>query len=664
MGILKFSNFINKNLNIGTKEFTLHNNKLKFIANHILVDISFLIYNIYELIESELNDIIKMLICKKGNKKIIEKHVLEIISRDYYKDIIKPEHVENIDTFNEKLKNIDLIDIIKTKLVDVLLFYIENIHYKEYIKNIIIVFDGIPSLSKIIKQKQRKIKKILEHKKKKENFSKVEGILNGNTLRLYDVLTNKQFISEKYNININIGEYEKYKYYINKHIYPNSNIIIALEKYIKSSITNYNLVVLNSSLCGEADNKIFKYIYSNNLDGELYIHTTDSDLLYQSVIQSCYYKIMSRNVNINLCKYIKTFNMDTIQCIKCSNILDSISSIYNKLKPSNLSFRYEVIVDLFLIFYFFGNDNLPCSLEISPEIKIEKFIIFHIESLNSSNIIKYTPEIKFDIYNFLKYVKILQNNISKLLTEVKLTKYFKLNNILYNILIENYNMEEILDLYKNYISYKRNELSDEQLEELYDDDLRKKCNYKYDEKYLNFFNKYDKLIEENINYYDNKYNGMYLLNKNIINVNDYYTNLINYINITAVQDVQSEYPFLYENCNIEHYEIYEKMKYDRDIIDNYLNLFYYMINSLFDSMKRFKSNNIIYFKYLYCPKIEHIIKYLEENDLEEIVNNWEAKILEQNNITLSANIHDIIINSDVENIQDFKKIDINSIIGN
>lgn len=95
--------------------------------------------------------------------------------------------------------------------------------------------------------------------------------------------------------------------------------------------------------------------------------------------------------------------------------------------------------------------------------------------MGKESIIEYIPNVKFNLHNYLKYIKALHNNIGKILTEIKLSKYFKINSILINALIDNYNFDKILELYKESIYYTKCELNKEQLDELYDDDIRKNC---------------------------------------------------------------------------------------------------------------------------------------------------------------------------------------------
>ena len=68
--------------------------------------------------------------------------------------------------------------------------------------------------------------------------------------------------------------------------------------------------------------------------------------------------------------------------IMINTILELYTNI-NNIKTSN----YKIIWDICLIFNLFGNDHMPSSLEIGPELDLKYFLKCHYEALGKSNII-------------------------------------------------------------------------------------------------------------------------------------------------------------------------------------------------------------------------------------------------------------------------------------
>lgn len=67
-----------------------------------------------------------------------------------------------------ELSNISLLDlIIYKKITNTMIYYIDKLHYNDFIISLSIYFDGIPSMSKIIEQRRRRIKNYLESIEKK-----------------------------------------------------------------------------------------------------------------------------------------------------------------------------------------------------------------------------------------------------------------------------------------------------------------------------------------------------------------------------------------------------------------------------------------------------------------------------------------------------------------
>jgi hypothetical protein len=161
-----------------------YNSNLKYIpAESIFIDGNFIIYHIISNIEHDLNEILKIILTVKHTTdkkqlfiildKLIEKtplkefkvHFNKIFLENNYQDMIKVLKELTMDINN---KNNIIKDIICVYYLNYFIKKIINLHYTEFIKNLYIIFDGIPSGFKIIEQRRRRILNFLESKLRKK----------------------------------------------------------------------------------------------------------------------------------------------------------------------------------------------------------------------------------------------------------------------------------------------------------------------------------------------------------------------------------------------------------------------------------------------------------------------------------------------------------------
>jgi hypothetical protein len=114
------------------------------------------------------------------------------------------------------------------KIINVLTKNIENIHYIPFIQSISIFFDGIPSLSKVIEQRKRRIKNHLESSKKKELFKKYFDTLKNNNKNVFENLS-KKYIETEHNIWFYYFKWIKNRFSIDKSFGPSSKFIEKLD---------------------------------------------------------------------------------------------------------------------------------------------------------------------------------------------------------------------------------------------------------------------------------------------------------------------------------------------------------------------------------------------------------------------------------------------------
>ena len=106
MGLDRFANFITKSINNdGIEDIFLNNNVRKIVASHVIFDLNFLIYQEIILIENEINDIIKTILClpfatNKGD--VLEMLLKTIFTQPHWKPYYVGKELETLfDGFNE-----------------------------------------------------------------------------------------------------------------------------------------------------------------------------------------------------------------------------------------------------------------------------------------------------------------------------------------------------------------------------------------------------------------------------------------------------------------------------------------------------------------------------------------------------------------------------------
>jgi hypothetical protein len=683
MGIDKFTNFICKSLhNNSYEELYIQDNIRKIIASHVIFDVNFLIYQEIVEIENEINDIIKIILCSSSsyqNSKIekIKNLLLDYFkqphwkyySEEKYNNLINMISNIDIDNFDYNLEDniikqfindlnqinedsIILLElVIYSKITNTIINNIDKFHLFELIQNISIFFDGIPSISKVIEQRRRRIKNYLESNKKKNLFKSLfDNLTYNNDYKFTSRRGNHDDLFFDY-----LNWFNKYKFIVDKSLGPASNFIINCEKFIEKNLINFypriKIYIDSSTINGEADLKIFQII--NNNVGDYTIHTIDSDLIHLMLIQEVNYKLQNLDINLNILKYNSSFNKyNSVQILDGNLIIKNILNLYNTINNCKTN-NIKIIWDLCLIFISFGNDHLPSSIEIGPELGLEFFLKTHYQALNKNNIINIDnsenniSNISVNINNLYLYFSKINETKKQNVTKIILQRYFKINIQLINQLVYKLDLDfnEILLYLKKFIIFQSKLLSQEDFENLDEDDLRKKFkDYDQDLEKIEFSNEMIKLLNENIDFNEAEYNGLVIYNKPYNITNDSYYDLYNYIVDKSVLILSKQYPLFYNYNDInEHLN-------QLTIIDNinpeeYLKNIYHLTLTQFGSMKNLHSDNITFYKEYYVPSLDNIIKYMKNIEIDKI-EIWNKELLQNNfdkNEYLNSNLHHILI---------------------
>lgn len=626
MGFDKLINFLNYNLNSEIlEEINIKANIRKILVNHIMFDISFIIYHSFIEIEEEINKIIKIILSLPfaiNNPGLIESEINCIYSQQHWTNNIKNlyEILDGNDEdiiilkFINYIKSENIIDnIICDKVYIKIINFINNIHYIDNIISINIIFDGIPSYSKILEQRRRRVRNYIESKHRKNKI--VEYFKN----------IDNSFYNDN-GIKYNYYKWLKYRFSINKSFGPFSSFTKLIEKNINTKLlNNYPQIIINvnSGLNnGEADYKIFHEIYKNNYIGDIVIHTIDSDLVHQIIVQQNYFNLTKKDINLSVIKYNNKDN-NYIFYIDAQLINKNLLNIYNKI--SSYTSLY-IIYDIALIFYFFGNDHLPSSYDIGPELSLEFYIKTHLASLQDKYIIELNNDNNIIInYNYLLlWLKEIYktNEINK--TKIILTRYFKLNYQIIYYLTEKLelNFSNILKLCKKLLFDDGKNTSDLDCDDLRYILINKYENIDFPIDISNFDkNEFNINMNKLLNYLDitdteDNFCGLPLYNKQFYFNEDKFENIYINFNNNIVNNLTKKYTYIYDYVNIDSILFNKNLiniNHINDDIYMFFKKIYHLVTTLFADMTFYNSNNFTYFSGYNVPSLYLILNFLEIN---------------------------------------------------
>lgn len=463
MGFDGLISFLIRNLpNDAFDDIDLNINHNKLLSKNVLIDISFILYNCYLEVEDDINTILKYIcgISCSNYSKIINLIEAKLISNHWKNIDIQLDGLDQNEICKNFIESIckndnEIIDNIMLKNINEKLEKIlENIFAVEIVNNIVLFFDSIPSYSKILEQRKRRLKNYMESQNRKEYYKKY-----------FTDLKSKIIYDEEEDFEYDYFSWISNKFSCNKIIDSNSIFIKKLKNHI---IDNLNLdkenkikINVDSEEYGEADYKIFKYISINNLDDIITILSCDSDLVYQIITQQLNYNSMGKEIKLNLCKfYINSF--DHCQHYNANKIINNLNTNYKEC--NNCSKENEFCLDFMIILNFFGNDLLPSSFEIGPEFNLNTLMKIHYNSLGKygKSLIEMNNEKSTDC-NRLKTLNF--NNLSLLLKEINkntiftkiiLLRFFKIPYNIVSIFTDklNFSLIDVKNFMEEYLVFK------------------------------------------------------------------------------------------------------------------------------------------------------------------------------------------------------------------
>ncbi len=416
--------FFNKNLsNICDELF----DKPIIVANHIMIDINFILYNVIDDLEKEINNII-LLICgiPYNDITIIETEIERILSYAHWDNIdikMDGDSIDNIIINFKKHINDNIVNIIKTHLTNKLIEYIDNIHIREFIKSINIFFDGIPAYSKILEQRRRRMKTYLDSKYKKEKINKIKKSManimcDKNTNLYYDY---NLYIEYLYSIDISLGPY--------------STTLLMIANYIEEKMQKYynniNIYISNGMINGEADFKIFKYIHDNMIQGDISIHSCDSDFIFMAIWYQMIGIVKNSHVNINYINYMNNIK----QSYNIRKIINSMLDKYGYFNNISENININVIFDILALLLLFGNDTIPISYELGCELSLKQLYETHYHLYKDNTfLVCLNNKMVISLHSLSKWLQLIKNTNSFSL--IILSRFYKLSYTVINNCIE------------------------------------------------------------------------------------------------------------------------------------------------------------------------------------------------------------------------------------
>jgi hypothetical protein len=669
MGFEKFISFLSRNLTYNCiDELNVNNSVVKVLANHVIFDLNFIIYHCIIDLENEINDILKIIYSLPYNTSELQVLLEENLNKEYWNKI-------NINFYNifdgtceEDISNkfksfLNSITIDNIKIIHRVLFwkiyfklvdFINNFHEKSFLETINIFIDGIPSYSKILEQRRRRTKNFIESKLRKkyfdENFKNMEN----------DIIQDN-------NLTYNYFDWLNNKFSMNKSIGPSSEVIINLSKFLNHRLKNYfinvDININPGTEYGESDNKIFKFIHKNNISNDIVIHTCDSDLVHQILIQQTYFNLIQKSANLSVIRYY-TRGSQCTQLIEAKKLISLIIKKYNDTYKKNTNINgktnYIIIYDLMLLIYFFGNDYLPSSLEISYEISLNILINIHKKIFkNGENIVIFdinSNKIRLDLINFEKYISEIRKTDT--FSIIVLNRFYKLPYQLINFLVErlNYSVDNLIDdfiipyyIYEGYINEK-NFLENKDISILYEkEDLR----YIYYNKYKqhnsnipknpldvselpdNFKKQYEnmkKMLDKFLDFFDVDNYGIPIVKKIQSLDENSYQDMYKYVCNKAENDSSLLYKKFYKPLNnqIKNLKDYKNtLCHDENVAKSYLYVLYYSVNTFFNDMSNFNPCNFVYYPYYTVPSLKSLSNLILKSNIKDLYNYFDNKIIEE-----------------------------------
>jgi hypothetical protein len=382
MGIENFFTAIKQNTILKSTISNLDINT-KINANYIYIDFNSCIYDCKSLIDKELNYLLYEII---HNDTIINPNLTKNICLKYSFNEIN----FTLENFKQTFSKVSMI--YSKYILEYIINHI-NIYQVDLIKTIYIVFDGIPTMAKIIEQKKRKYQRYIKDIQKQQIFESESKLFDSNRI-----------LFEENKISISIPSLDE----INKLI-SSDDFKISL-KNLCPNLISYEISFTNEN--GEGETKMISHINLHKKLGSYTIFSPDSDLIILCMIQQNLFSKIDTNTTFSIVRSVQS----TYEIIKIdefnSNLFKFISSEKNKDYD-----KFMIIRDISFLLTFFGNDFIPkiASLNMYNGINIICYIY-------NKYLFQYCYTNKYLLFEDKSQIKISYKNLSLILYELSLNE--------------------------------------------------------------------------------------------------------------------------------------------------------------------------------------------------------------------------------------------------
>jgi len=391
MGFDKLISFFNKNFsNISEELFDIPNKIIMIILGVSYTDIN--------IINEKLKKIFDKFHWSKMNVCM--------------NDILDGDNIDEILIKFKQFLDDNVNELLAWYLYNNLNHQIISTHPIQFIKSINLFFDGIPTYAKIIEQRRRRVKNYLESKNRKNLFN-----------QYFKNIVNSIIVED--DIMFDYFDWINNFYTFDKSLGPFSPILINLSEFINIKMNenykNIKIYISNSINNGESDYKIFKHIIDENVDCLIAVHSCDSDFIFLIL----WYQLISTTKYIDThLMFINYNNNKTVYFGK--KIMNSILDKYATINNINEDVSINVIFDFLALLLLFGNDIIPISYELGPELSLKQIFETHYSLYsNSQSIINLN---NMNIINFTNLAKWLYNiKSSNSLSVIILNRFYKMN---------------------------------------------------------------------------------------------------------------------------------------------------------------------------------------------------------------------------------------------
>ena len=365
---------------------------------------------------------------------------------DNFPELINKHNIQYSNNENNINNEINIISVLEQKMFNECINYIVKLYnFVKPTELLYIAIDGVAPRAKMEQQRIRRYRSNIEQKFKEQIYIK--------------------------------HQYHNQYYWDTNAITPGTTFMLKLSYYFQNNINkiikdNINIILSDTSVCGEGEHKIVQYIRNNNNQDISCIYGLDADLIMLSLCLENDIYLLRESIQFNIIDNDKLLylSIKSFKNILKKEIIDNID--IREITDFELDER--VVIDYVFLCFLLGNDFLPhlVTLDIS-EGSLNQLLLIYTKLIsirkkyiiNDSNIdYTFLQQILSQLYNYEDItLQIFQKNIDKrnipnkfyhslLEKDLDLIKYYPIRYKKKNIDLGSKNWRD--DYYKHYFYIK------------------------------------------------------------------------------------------------------------------------------------------------------------------------------------------------------------------